>query len=263
MILGLHLSLDAAALVWRFLVEAEQSGGPAWEDDVPLQVVLLMQEAQGLQHAAEMYAQALAGDHVLVHSSYLKDKQNLEKFKAEQKLERSAGGRLGEAAGGAEGEGGASQVTMSGGVAQKEVAKQQEERPFIEGAMRGLREGEAPAIEGAAAATTAEAETTAAAQAAGKGAAAMAAATATAAGAEAATEATAAEATGAEASTAEATGAEATAAAAAPEALGGVIGSDDQQVQLAAALRDFYRLRFKEESGSMQARGMRDKVSQM
>jgi hypothetical protein len=55
LVLGSHLSLDAAALVWRFLVEAEQSGGPAWEEDVPLQVVLLMQEAQGLFEAAVQY----------------------------------------------------------------------------------------------------------------------------------------------------------------------------------------------------------------
>ena len=58
-ILGTHLSLDAAALVWRFLVEAEQSGGPAWEEDVPLQVVLMMQEAQGMQHAAVQLARGL------------------------------------------------------------------------------------------------------------------------------------------------------------------------------------------------------------
>ena len=55
LVLGSQLSLDAAALVWRFLVEAEQSGGPAWEEDVPLQVVMMLQEAQGLWQAALQY----------------------------------------------------------------------------------------------------------------------------------------------------------------------------------------------------------------
>ena len=72
LVLGSQLSLDAAALVWRFLVEAEQSGGPAWEEDVPLQVVLLLQEAQGMQQAAVQHFQSL----YLLHEEVLMAKKS-------------------------------------------------------------------------------------------------------------------------------------------------------------------------------------------
>jgi hypothetical protein len=81
LVLGTHLSLDAAALVWRFLVEAEQSGGPAWEEDVPLQVVLLMQEAQGLQQTVVQHFQSL----YLLHEKGLAAKERLDSMRQEGK----------------------------------------------------------------------------------------------------------------------------------------------------------------------------------
>jgi hypothetical protein len=93
LVLGTHLSLDAAALVWRFLVEAEQSGGPAWEEDVPLQVVLLMQEAQGLQQTVvqQMHNLAVAEQR---RSSQLRHLQQMkQQLEQEQQQEHKQGSK--------------------------------------------------------------------------------------------------------------------------------------------------------------------------
>ena len=93
LVLGTQLSLDAAALVWRFLVEAEQSGGPAWEEDVPLQVVLLLQEAQGMQQAAvqQMHTLVLADQQRSERLQRLKEKKQQQQEQQQRWVEQEQG----------------------------------------------------------------------------------------------------------------------------------------------------------------------------
>ena len=126
-ILGTHLSLDAAALVWRFLVEAEQSGGPAWEEDVPLQVVLMMQEAQGMQYSAEMLAQLLITDINMGGEQALVSKIGMEKLAAARGAAGAGGGGGGSCCSGKGREGGV-EGSQGGQQDKKEQQQQQQEK---------------------------------------------------------------------------------------------------------------------------------------